>query len=160
MGLSLTPEFLPGETVLKESPATRYYQRGFRGGSSNGKLWLTNQRLIFKAGFGYQMGLPLYNISRVETGVYGLFNFKVVQLTLDNDRQERFSVHEVESWPAAALAAKLDAPPLPQELTKLAEQEKSARRLFLAVVGVMLTMIVLCAAPVVCLAPILVLAGV
>lgn len=157
MRLSLTPEFLPGETIIKESPATRYYQRGLKGGSSNGKLWLTNQRLIFKAGFGYQMSLPLYNLTGVEPGVYGLFNFKVLRLTFDNGREERFSIHQIETWPEAVLAAKAGASPLPDALPQLAQQEKSANTAMLAVIGLIFASIVVCTAPMVCLIPALLL---
>lgn len=150
---SLMPEFLPGETILKESQATRYYQSGRR--SSNGKLWLTNQRLIFKAGFGYQMAWPLYNVSQVATGVYGLFNIKVLHLIFDNGREERFSIHQVESWPEVILAAKADAPPMPAELEKLSEQEKSNRRVVLLIIGMVMGVIFLCMAPLLCLISIL-----
>lgn len=157
MRLSMTPEFLPGETIIKESPATRYYQRGLKGGSSNGKLWLTSQRLIFKAGFGYQMSLPLYNLSRVEPGVYGLFNFKVLHLTFDNGREERFSIQQPETWPEAVLAAKAGASPLPEALPQLAQQEKSANTAVLAVIGLVLASIFICVAPMACLIPALLL---
>lgn len=157
MRLSMTPEFLPGETIIKESPATRYYQRGLKGGSSNGKLWLTNQRIIFKAGFGYQMSLPLYNLTGVEPGVYGLFNFKVLHLTFDNGREERFSIYQVETWPEAVLAAKAGASPLPDVLPQLAQQEKSANTAMLAVIGLIFASILVCAAPMVCLIPALLL---
>jgi hypothetical protein len=138
MPFSLTPEFLSGEIVLKESRATRYQRKG-----SNGKLWLTDQRLIFKAGFGYQMAWPLYNVSQVTTGAYGLFGIKVLHLIFDNGREERFSVHEVESWPEAVLAAKASAPPLPGELEKLSQQEKNAQRVVLVIFGLVMAAILL-----------------
>lgn len=149
MKLSLTPELLPGEVVLKENRATRYYQPGRR--SSNGKLWLTNQRLIFKAGFGYQMGWPLYDVSQVTTGVYGLFNIKVLHLIFDNGREERFSIHQGESWPQEVLAARAGAPPLPAESEKLAQQEKSARRLGLTLIGLIAGVIFVCITSLLCL---------
>lgn len=149
MKFSLMPELLPGEVVLKESQATRYYQPGRR--SSNGKLWLTNQRLIFKAGFGYQMAWPLYDVSQVTTGVYGLLNIKVLHLIFGNGREERFSIHQVESWPQEVLAARAGAPPLPVEWEKLAQQEKSARRIALTIIGLIAGVIFLCIMPLLCL---------
>ncbi len=155
MEITFMPQFLPGEVVLKESRATRYYQPGRR--SSNGKLWLTNQRLIFKAGFGYQMAWPLFNVSQVTTGVYGLLRIKVLHLIFDNGREERFSIHQVENWPQEVLAARAGAPPLPAELEKLSEQEKSARRVALTIIGLVMGVIFLCMAPLLCLIPLLLL---
>lgn len=157
MALSFTPEFYPGETILKESRATRYYRRGLKSGASNGRLWLTDRRLIFKAGFGYNMTLPLYNISEVNIGTYGLFNFKVLHLKFDNGREERFSIFEVESWPETLLAAKVEAPPLPEALAEQARQEQQSNKIMLAVIGLIFGTILLCTAPMLCLFPALML---
>jgi hypothetical protein len=157
MALSFTPEFYPGETILKESRATRYYRRGLKGGASNGRLWLTDRRLVFKAGFGYSMILPLYNITNVEIGSYGPFSFKVLHVTLDNGQEERFSILEVESWPESLLAAKVEAPPMPEALAEQARQTEQANKIMLAVIGVIFGSILLCAAPMLCLFPVLML---
>lgn len=146
MPFSLTPQFLPGEITLKESRATRYLRKG-----SNGKLWLTNQRLIFTAGFGYQLNLPLYNVSQATTGAWGLFDIKVLHLIFDNGREEQFSVHQVESWPEAVLAAKAGAPPLPGELEKLSQQEQNAQRVVLGIFGIALAVILLSMSLMTCL---------
>jgi len=157
MALSFTPEFHPGETILKESRATRYYRRGLKGGASNGRLWLTDRRLLFKAGFGYSLTLPLYNITGVDVGTYGPFNFKVLHVTLDNGREERFSILEVESWPETLLAAKVEAPPMPEALAEQARQEQQANKIMLAVIGLIFGTILLCTAPMLCLFPALML---
>ena len=64
--LDLKPELREGEIVLGEYGATVYLVRGrWSSGGSNIRLWLTNQRLILKAGLGKQRALPLYTIATI-----------------------------------------------------------------------------------------------
>ena len=61
----LKPELREGETVFGEYGATVYQVRGkISSAGSNIRLFLTNQRLILKAGIGPQRTLPIYAITR------------------------------------------------------------------------------------------------
>jgi hypothetical protein len=63
---NLKPDLRPGEAVLAEYGATLYLVQGTRSSAgANRRLWLTDQRLLLKAGIGLQRSYPLRLIASI-----------------------------------------------------------------------------------------------
>ena len=79
----MKPELLGGESVLGEYGTTVYMVRGtISSAGSNVRLFLTNQRLILKAGLGPQRTLPIYAITNIREEKIGFYT--MVRLEFSN----------------------------------------------------------------------------
>jgi hypothetical protein len=111
--IELKPELREGEAVLGEHGATVYRVRGnVSSRGSNIRLWLTNQRLILKAGFGPQRTLPLYALVNVREEQV-MFH-TMVRLEFTGGHLEWFTVQNQPEFLAALKAARANAPVIPQ----------------------------------------------
>lgn len=96
-------EFHPGEIIVKESRAD--WMRG--AVEQPGKLWLTNQRLIFKSGAGAkpdEWSIALAHIASAERG--SPVSGPVVVVKLRDGKQEQFRVTGSDDWIARIAAAR------------------------------------------------------
>lgn len=111
--IELKPELREGETVLGEYGATVYQVRGnVSSRGSNIRLWLTNQRLILKAGLGPQRTLPLYALIGVREEKV-MFH-TMARLEFTGGHLEWFTVQNQPEFLAALEAARANAPVIPQ----------------------------------------------
>lgn len=111
--IDLKPELREGEVVRGEYGATVYQVRGdLSSRGSNIRLWLTNQRLILKAGFGPQRTLPLYALVNVREEKV-MFH-TMARLEFTGGHLEWFTVQNQSEFLAALKAAQADAPVIPQ----------------------------------------------
>ena len=114
--LNLKPQLREGEAVLGEYGATVYYVGPGLFRSSNVRLWLTNQRLILKAGLGPQRTLPLYAIADVrEEKVAPTSPYTMVRLEFANGHLEWWTVQNQAQFLEALRSAQAQAPEIPEE---------------------------------------------
>lgn len=114
--LNLKPELREGETVLEEYGATVYRVRGhWSSAGSNVRLWLTNQRLILKAGFGPQRTLPLYAV--VDVREEKIAWYTMVRLEFANGHLERLTVQNQAQFLNALRTAQAKAPEIPEAVS-------------------------------------------
>jgi hypothetical protein len=108
----MKPELISGESVLGEYGATVYMVRGTLSSSgSNIRLFLTNQRLILKAGLGPQRTLPLYAIRDIREEKIGFYS--MVRIEFSNGHLEWMTVQNQPQFIEALKAAKMQAPEIP-----------------------------------------------
>jgi hypothetical protein len=91
----LTFDFSPREQVIKEGVADRVRDTGEHGG----KLWLTNQRLIFKSRpemDPHELFIPLSEILLAATG--RIVTRATVMLRLEDGREETFLASDSHDW--------------------------------------------------------------
>jgi hypothetical protein len=122
-----TPLFQQGEQVIRRGEATRYYKG--KGGWSNtsGIIWLTNQRIVYLAGFGNQRNWPLDYIIKVQTGI--IDTVPTVCIEFDNGMVEWFAVEEQRSWIEALQAAtRKYVKPTPKPPTKPASADSPSKK--------------------------------
>jgi hypothetical protein len=119
----------PGESILKEAeavyPRSRALALGYR--AVFGRLWLTDQRLIFRgAASGGVLSLPLGHVVDAapsertmrtaqrgdETGAFTPVSTLMV-VTFDNGGREYFAVKDLAGWTDSIQAAQSKALPLP-----------------------------------------------
>lgn len=111
--IELKPELREGEVVRGEYGATVYQVRGdVSSRGSNIRLWLTNQRLILKAGFGPQRTLPLYALASVREEKV-MFH-TMARLEFTGGHLEWFTVQNQPEFLAALKDAHTRAPVIPQ----------------------------------------------
>lgn len=103
-------DLAPDERVLKVGGATRYGVGLFRASYANGKLLVTNHRLIFKQLF-WNVAFPLSFISRITE--QRLVLVPVIQVDFQDGGSEQFSVHGVPEWIGIIEQAKSTALPVP-----------------------------------------------
>ena len=73
--IKLQPDLIPGETILRDTRTTIYRVRGrWSAAGPNVKLWLTDRRLLTKAGIGPQRAWPLSALTRVSEQKASLYN--------------------------------------------------------------------------------------
>lgn len=111
---NLTPELRPGETIQRETGATVYKVRnGWSSRGSNIRLWLTDQRLILKAGFGGQRALPLSHITGLAEEKVGFFT--MLRVDFDDNHSEWFTVQDQAGFRALLEQTRHTAPELAYE---------------------------------------------
>jgi hypothetical protein len=126
--IELKPELREGEAVLGEHGATVYQVRGnVSSRGSNIRLWLTNQRLILKAGFGPQRTLPLYALVNVREEQV-MFH-TMARLEFTGGHLEWFTVQNQPQFLTALKAARANAPVIPQGV-ELAQTNSALLGLF------------------------------
>lgn len=96
-----TPIFQQGEHVIRRGEVTRYYKGKNGWSNTTGVLWLTNQRLVYWAGFGNQRNWPLDHIIKVQTGI--IDTVATVTIEFDNGMLEWFALEDQNSWITAIL---------------------------------------------------------
>jgi len=95
---SATPPFELGEQIIHEGPANHF--KGWEG--VGGRLYLTNQRLIFKShAFNFQnhtFSLPLHQIQDARPALtIGLIS-NGLQIATKDGRMENFVVEDRDNW--------------------------------------------------------------
>lgn len=112
--MNLTPQLREGEQVVRETGATVYMVRnGMRSGGSNVRLWLTDQRILLKAGLGPQRALPLSGITKVSEEVVNLFT--LLRVDFDDNHSEWFTVQDQATFIPILESTRVNAPKLPYE---------------------------------------------
>ncbi len=112
--MNLTPQLREGESIVREAGATVYMVRnGIRSGGSNVRMWLTNQRIILKAGLGPQRALPLSGIVKISEEEINLF--KLLRVDFDDNHSEWFTVQDQAAFIAQLEETRVHAPKLPYE---------------------------------------------
>ena len=143
----IKPELREGEAVLGEYGATVYQVKGkLSSAGSNIRLFLTNQRLILKAGIGPQRTLPIYAISNIREEKIGLHT--MVCLEFSNGHREWFTVQNQAQFLQALQAIQTQAPVIPQVVPQApAARTVSGKALaiVLSIVGCVLVCIILLA---------------
>lgn len=124
---NLKPELRENETVIGEYPATVYLSPKSVPRGSNVRLWLTNQRLILKAGLGGQRALPLYALvdAREEKASW----VDVARLEFANGHVEWWSVSHQAEFLSALRAAQLLAPQIPEEAAPVSPSSSTSAAL-------------------------------
>jgi hypothetical protein len=111
----MKPELREGEAVLGEYPATVYQvKNGINSRGSNIRLFLTNQRLILKAGLGPQRPLPIHAIRDVREEKVGLYT--MARLEFADGHLEWFTVQDQAQFLQALQSARAGAPVIPDDL--------------------------------------------
>jgi hypothetical protein len=112
--LNLTPDLQPNETIVRETGATVYKVRnGISSRGSNIRLWLTDRRLILKAGIGPQRALPLSHITGLAEEKVGLFT--MLRVDFDDNHSEWFTVQDQAGFRALLEQTRRTAPELAYE---------------------------------------------
>ena len=112
--LNLTPELREGETVIREAGTTVYMVRdGLSTRGSNIRMWLTDQRLILKAGLGPQRTLPLSHITQVNEQRVAIHN--MLRVDFDDNHSEWFTVQDQAGFIELLEQARSKAPELTYE---------------------------------------------
>lgn len=112
--LNLTPELRANEIVIREAGTTVYRVRdGISTRGSNIRMWLTDQRLILKAGIGPQRALPLSHITQVAEQKTMIYN--MLRVDFDDNHSEWFTVQEQTQFIELLEKARLSAPVLDYE---------------------------------------------
>lgn len=125
--MNLTPQLHEGESIVREAGATVYMVRnGIRSGGSNVRMWLTNQRILLKAGLGPQRALPLSGIVKVSEEVVNLFT--LLRMDFDDNHSEWFTVQDQAAFIAQLEETRVHAPKLPYEAAE--STAGVAKRLF------------------------------
>jgi hypothetical protein len=125
--INLTPQLRESERVIREAGATVYMVRnGMHSGGSNIRMFLTDQRLILKAGLGPQRALPLSGITKVSEEKLGFYT--MMRVDFDNGRVEWFTVQDQSTFMRDLEEVRLDAPKLPYEAAE--STAGTAKRLF------------------------------
>lgn len=101
---SASPLFQHGERVLKGGGASRHHQGRTGWAKTEGTLWLTNQRLIFGAGFGDQRNWPLDHV--VDARPDTIMDQAVIEVEFDNQMIEYFEIEPQDQWIASILSTK------------------------------------------------------
>jgi hypothetical protein len=110
--LNLQPDLREGETVLTEKGATVYLVRGnYHSGGVNRRLWLTDQRLLLKAGLGPQRVWPLYTITDV--GEQKLGWYTMVRIAFSSGYVAWLTVQDQAEFVQALEQARANAPTTP-----------------------------------------------
>ena len=143
----MKPELREGETVFGEYGATVYQVRGkISSAGSNIRLFLTNQRLILKAGIGPQRTLPIYAISNIREEKIGFYT--MVCLEFSNGHLEWFTVQNQAQFLQALQSARAQAPEIPEvvpqaSLSPATKTTLGAGLIVLLIAGCVLVCIVL-----------------
>jgi hypothetical protein len=112
--LNLTPDLQPNETIVRETGATVYRVRnGLSSRGSNIRLWLTDRRLILKAGIGPQRALPLSHITGLAEAKVGWYN--MLRVDFDDNHSEWFTVQDQAQFIPLLEQVRTKAPELPYE---------------------------------------------
>ena len=110
----LQPDLRQGETVLGEYGATIYRVHGhISSAGSNVRLWLTDQRILLKAGFGNQRALPLATITGTQEEKIAFYN--MLRLDFEGGHQEWMTVQNQSQFRAAVEDARVKAPHIPAD---------------------------------------------
>ena len=110
----LQPDLRQGETVLGEYGATIYSVRGhISSAGSNVRLWLTDQRILLKAGIGGQRALSLASITGTEEEKIGFYT--MLRLDFEGGHQEWMTVQNQSQFQSAVEAARVKAPQIPAD---------------------------------------------
>jgi hypothetical protein len=111
--LGLKPELSEGEVVLAEYGATVYMVQGnLSSPGSNIRLFLTNQRLILKAGFGAQRTLSLSAIADIGEEKHNFHN--MLRLEFRSGHLEWMTVQDQAQFIEALRSAHSHAPEIPE----------------------------------------------
>jgi len=111
--LGLKPELSQGEVVLAEYGATVYMvQENLSSPGSNIRLFLTNQRLILKAGFGPQRTLSLSAIAGIREEKLHFHN--MLRLEFRSGHLEWMTVQDQAQFIEALRSAQSQAPEIPE----------------------------------------------
>jgi len=112
--LNLIPDLETNETILREAGATVYLVRnGLSSRGSNIRLWLTDRRLILKAGIGPQRALPLSHITGLAEQEVGLYN--MLRVDFDDNHSEWLTVQDQAGFIELLEQARAKAPDLVYE---------------------------------------------
>jgi hypothetical protein len=124
----IKPDLSGGETVLGEYGATVYQVRGTLSSSgSNIRLFLTNQRLILKAGLGPQRTLPIYAICDIREEKIGFYT--MVRLEFSNGHLEWMTVQNQPQFIESLKAAQAQAPEIPDVVPQANTAPAATKRL-------------------------------
>jgi hypothetical protein len=112
--LELKPELHENETVLGEYGATVYQVKGgLSSKGSNIRLFLTDQRLILKAGIGPQRSLSLHAIRDIRQEKIGFYN--MARLEFPEGHLEWFTVQNQAQFLQVLQSVRAQAPEIPEE---------------------------------------------
>jgi hypothetical protein len=143
----MKPELREGETVFGEYGATVYQVKGkISSAGSNIRLFLTNQRLILKAGIGPQRTLPIYAISNIREEKIGFYT--VACLEFSNGHLEWFTVQNQAQFLQALQSTRAQAPEIPDavpqaSLSPVTKTALGGGLIILVIAGCVLVCIVL-----------------
>jgi hypothetical protein len=111
----IKPELREGEAVLGEYAATVYQVRGgISSAGSNIRLFLTNQRLILKAGIGPQRALPIHAISNIREEKIGFYTMACLEFS--DGHLEWFTVQDQAQFLQILQSARVQAPEIPNDI--------------------------------------------
>lgn len=123
--LGLKPELSEGEVVLAEYGATVYMVQGnLSSPGSNIRLFLTNQRLILKAGFGTQRTLSLSAIADIGEEKHNFHN--MLRLEFRSGHLEWMTVQDQAQFIEALRSAHSQAPEIPEVMPHAALETPGA----------------------------------
>ena len=128
-----TPAFRADEQVLGDYPATSHWLVGTYLDGRNTHLWLTNQRLISKVGFGPALSHWLRQATISEEPVA---HRTLVQLKTADGQTYWYSVANQTQFLAALQAAQTQAPEIPQDALLVAPAGQDFRRIWWIAVGI------------------------
>ena len=150
----LKPNLLQGETVLREDRAERYNRQLWSSSRKflPGRLWLTDQRLIFKSGLG-QYAYPLFAIANVRSEQTLSFVHHL-RVEFGNGGLERFLIEDEPGWVKAIEEAKVEAPVFQEGEFKLPPRERGIPVSALVVI-ITLVSLVICFVLSICVLPFL-----
>jgi hypothetical protein len=140
--LGIKPDLSAGEVVLAEYGATVYMVReNYSSPGSNIRLFLTNQRLILKAGFGPQRTLSLSAIAAISEEKHNFHN--ILRLEFRSGHLEWMTVQDQAQFIEALRAAQSRAPEIPEVYPQTAPYSRAvwvAIAIILIVLAVCLVM--------------------
>ena len=122
----LKPELSQGEVVLAEYGATVYMVQGnLSSPGSNIRLFLTNQRLILKAGFGPQRTLSLSAIAGIREEKLHFHN--MLRLEFRSGHLEWMTVQDQAQFIEALRSAQSQAPEIPEVYPQTAPYDSALK---------------------------------
>jgi hypothetical protein len=141
--LGLKPELSQSEVVLAEYGATVYMVQGnLSSPGSNIRLFLTNQRLILKAGFGPQRILSLSAIAGIREEKLHFHN--MLRLEFRSGHLEWMTVQDQAQFIEALRSAQSLAPEIPEVYPQSAPYDSVVKKVGLGVGAIILIVLAVC----------------
>lgn len=145
--VGVKPELRQDEVVVGEYGATVYQVKGkMSSAGSNIRLFLTNQRLILRAGIGPQRALPIYAISSIHEEQIGLHTMACLEFS--DGHREWFTVQDQAQFLQALRSIQAQAPVIPEVAPPVPAARSAAGKalvIVLIIAGCVLVCIVLLA---------------
>ena len=141
---NLTPTLRDAEAVIAEYGATVYQVAGNMVRSSNIRLWLTDQRLILKAGLGPQRSLPLYMITGFHEEKISWYT--MIRIEFTDGHSELMTVQNQAQFLEQLAAAQKGAPEIPEGIVgeAISPEVKNVFRTVLIVIGIIAAVVLIC----------------